>query len=72
MRREWQAYRDRWVNEYRVTHPGTNAEMLEELSGVKMVPDRVGLINVDREMRRVELGQGVRDGLDKEVWTAGV
>ncbi|KAF2708809.1 hypothetical protein K504DRAFT_491469 [Pleomassaria siparia CBS 279.74] len=53
MQPRWAQYRARWVNEYRSMHPGTRPEDLEQFSGVEIIPERVGLVNVAREMERM-------------------
>ncbi|KAF2873736.1 hypothetical protein BDV95DRAFT_352422 [Massariosphaeria phaeospora] len=54
MRPEWTWQRNRWINDYRIMHPGTRIADLPELAGVSQIPERVGLINIVAEMERME------------------
>ncbi|KAF2473785.1 uncharacterized protein BDR25DRAFT_311974 [Lindgomyces ingoldianus] len=63
--------RERWMKAYCITHPMTRPEDLEILSGVAVVAEQAGLVNVMREMdgmaiRRVSI---MRNG---EVVTRGI
>ncbi|KAF2279040.1 uncharacterized protein EI97DRAFT_456444 [Westerdykella ornata] len=52
---EWSRYRQSWIKRYREHHPeAVNLEEAEEMSGVALIPGRVGLVNVVREMGRME------------------
>ncbi|KAF2655541.1 hypothetical protein K491DRAFT_758123 [Lophiostoma macrostomum CBS 122681] len=63
-RPEFEAFRKRWVNEYRVTHPNTNPDLLGELSGVAQIPERVGLTDSEAaESTRKERSRSVQDGV---------
>jgi hypothetical protein len=53
MRPEYETYRKRWMDHYRGEHPGQKNEKIKELSGVEQVAERVGLVNVVREMDRL-------------------
>jgi hypothetical protein len=58
---EWEQLRNRWINEYRITHPGTKPEDLERLSGVGILPNTLGLINVETLTRGSKGGGNPRD-----------
>jgi len=53
MKPHYEAYRKRWMDHYRGEHPGQNCERIEELAGVEQVAERVGLVNVVREMEKL-------------------
>lgn len=53
MQPRYEGYRKRWIEDYRAGHPGHNLERIEELAGVEQVAERVGLVNVAREMERL-------------------
>ena len=54
MKPQYEAYRKRWLDHYRGEHPGQKFERIEELAGFNFVAEKVGLLNVVKEMERLE------------------
>lgn len=64
---EWARLRARWVNEYRATHPGTQNERLNELSGVCSIAEAAGLVNVVEVSRNMEKKINSREQAESDV-----
>lgn len=54
MNPEYTTYRNRWIKDYRIGHPGTRPEDLARLAGVDHIAERAGPVNVVAEMQRME------------------
>ncbi|KAF2750378.1 hypothetical protein M011DRAFT_465144 [Sporormia fimetaria CBS 119925] len=60
---EWTEYRRAWARRYVSTHPHEqhDSRPVEERSGIAAIPERVGLINVVREMDRMDTVRGASE-----------
>lgn len=61
MKPEWEQERRNWADWYLYNHRGgrdeLSEEVVEELSGVGLIPRRVGLVNIVREMDEMDRGR---------------
>lgn len=55
---EWAAYRNRFADKYCSDHPGTSFEDVGVLSGITLIPQRLGLVNVVAAMDRISSLRG--------------